>query len=340
MKNPPIPNLFHFATSELSQDAVLCWLLAHANLEYQLHKPALHCISQIFLRALAEAAQLSLPEIIQHLSIKRQYKNIDILCEINQEFILVIEDKTNTQQSKHQLAKYREITQADFSDHKRGFVYLKTGDQSDFGAVTDEGYAVFGRQQVLKVFETPDGDLAAQESDTFAFFRAHLREIENRVQSFKLDPVSQWSSDAWVGFFLELQVRLGQGHWGYVANPTGGFMGFWCGSQAALGCDVYLQIEANPQVATKLCFKIGDVENVSLRLVWYQNIIRSAREHSLQVKKPARFGAGQYMTVAQYDQHFPVCDSQGRLDLGCSLEVIKKALKTIKNAVLNDQKLV
>jgi hypothetical protein len=340
MKNSAIPNLFHFATSELSQDATFCWLLSHVSLEHQFHKPAMHRISQLFLRALIEATKLALPDMIQDLRIERQYKNIDILCEIDRQFILVIEDKTNTQQSKHQLAKYREIAQADFSDHKHGFVYLKTGDQSDFSAVIDEGYTVFGRHQLLKVFETPDGDLAAQESDTFAFFRAYLREIENRVQSFKLDPGGQWSSDAWVGFFLELQVRLGQGHWGYVANPTGGFMGFWCGSQAALGCDVYLQIEAKPKVSIKLCFKIGDVENVSLRDVWHLNIMRSAREHSLQVKKPLRFGAGQYMTVAQYDQNFPVCNSEGRLDLDGSLKVIDQALKTITRAVLNEQKLV
>jgi hypothetical protein len=36
------PNLFEFATTELSQDAVLAWLLARADQQYNSTDPRLH----------------------------------------------------------------------------------------------------------------------------------------------------------------------------------------------------------------------------------------------------------------------------------------------------------
>jgi hypothetical protein len=46
------PNLFDFATSELSQDAFFCWLLAWADARYSEQDPALHRTGRSLLNAL------------------------------------------------------------------------------------------------------------------------------------------------------------------------------------------------------------------------------------------------------------------------------------------------
>ncbi|KIM03976.1 MAG: hypothetical protein KN64_09660 [Sulfurovum sp. AS07-7] len=57
--------------------------------------------------------------------VKFEYKNIDILVidEANK-FVFVIENKVGAQESKEQLAKYREIAEEEFRDYKRFGIFL------------------------------------------------------------------------------------------------------------------------------------------------------------------------------------------------------------------------
>ena len=67
-------NLFHYATSELSQDAFICWLLAHGMEEHQVEDPLLCACALDFIRrvpGLENAQQID--------EIKQQYLKIDVL---------------------------------------------------------------------------------------------------------------------------------------------------------------------------------------------------------------------------------------------------------------------
>ena len=82
-------NLFDFATSELSQDAFICWLLNFAHEDHLREN-----------RYLTECAQKLLQKMVPEeeksfvTDIKQQYKNIDILIEVNDKYSVIIEDKT------------------------------------------------------------------------------------------------------------------------------------------------------------------------------------------------------------------------------------------------------
>ena len=56
------PNLFEFATSELSQDAVLCWLASWAGPEAAGSDPHLTALGREFLAALFRTHARELPE--------------------------------------------------------------------------------------------------------------------------------------------------------------------------------------------------------------------------------------------------------------------------------------
>jgi hypothetical protein len=55
------PNLFHHATSELSQDAVLCWLLSWTKPEHSADRPDLHQVGTDLLNLIYQRAQVPLP---------------------------------------------------------------------------------------------------------------------------------------------------------------------------------------------------------------------------------------------------------------------------------------
>ena len=79
-----VPNLFKYATSELSQDAIICYLLEWAKEEHKENDVQLHILATNFLDSLFEKFKdIHKPEKYKKIEIKKQYKHIDILCIVN-----------------------------------------------------------------------------------------------------------------------------------------------------------------------------------------------------------------------------------------------------------------
>ena len=57
------PNIFSFATSELSQDAMFTWLLSWADSKYQQHDASLHAVALSFVRLLTGINDLEVSSI-------------------------------------------------------------------------------------------------------------------------------------------------------------------------------------------------------------------------------------------------------------------------------------
>lgn len=99
------PNLFNFATSELSQDAFLCYLFNFAKEEYKENIKEYE-LANFILRELLKKCNLEIPKI-ENLDIKKQFYGIDILLIINEKTFIIIEDKTNTNERENQLEGYK-----------------------------------------------------------------------------------------------------------------------------------------------------------------------------------------------------------------------------------------
>ncbi|GAA3328735.1 hypothetical protein GCM10020331_073910 [Ectobacillus funiculus] len=97
------PNLFfQYATSELSQDAFLCWLLEWADPQYSETDVQLHNLGKRFVEAIFSKHQQ--PRVrIESINIRRQLDGLDILAVINDGFAILIEDKTYTSDHSGQL---------------------------------------------------------------------------------------------------------------------------------------------------------------------------------------------------------------------------------------------
>lgn len=324
-----LPNLFHFATKELSQDAMLCWLLSWAHNDHKGTHPYLHDVAKSLMSLIFCRAKIETKLEFTSIDIRKQDNGIDVLCVINNQICILIEDKKGSKQHSDQLARYKDhvFNKLGFSTDKVIPVYVQTGNQSDYIEVEKHGYHVLGRQDLLEVFESESGKLARSQSDIFRDFSDYMRQIEDDVQSYLVLRPSEWSWNSWQGFYTDIQQKLQDGKWDYVANPAGGFLGFWWHFDGTDDCEVYLQLEQE-----KFCFKISVDEaekRRDLRQFWYEKINSKCPEFGIKARRPDRFGNGQYMTVAILDQEYRMVNSDGVIDIEETIKILKSAQSVI-----------
>ena len=101
-------NLFDFATSELSQDAFFCWNLNWLAVKEDTEDPYYKYGKAMLDLFLGEHKK----DIYKEVKVKKQFNKIDVLVlfKDNQDnqYALIIEDKTNTSEHNEQIKKYRE----------------------------------------------------------------------------------------------------------------------------------------------------------------------------------------------------------------------------------------
>jgi hypothetical protein len=289
------PNLFGFATKELSQDAFIAWLLQWASPECQNHDALLNNCARRFVTKLL-SLQTKPPQDITIVKAGRQWENIDVWAEINEKHLLIIEDKTFTREHSNQLQTYRERATAWCAENSFQLVcvYLKTGSESAaiLENIKQQGFAVFGRRAFLDILNTSD-----VTNHIFIDFKEHLQDLEDAEIQFLKKPIKEWGDPDWKGFYQGLESLRPVVNWGYVPTPLGGFWNAVLNWHELKDCCPYIQIEQG-----LLCFKVGDVtENQSEIRNHYHSLFMAHCVGKTEIRKPYRFGKGVSMTIAVVD---------------------------------------
>ena len=194
-------NLFNYATSELSQDAFLCWLASYA-LEDAEPDDALRSCAR-------EMLELFVPEFngrpFTLTDVERQVWHIDVLLTAElagTTYKIIVEDKTNTREHSEQLMRYKEEIQKKFPGCIPCGVYYKTGFQSDLSAVHEAKYQYVSLEKMLDLLgryvEKTDSQILR---DYYGYWNTYL---ENARRYRELPP-AQWGSDQCTYFFDVLQ---------------------------------------------------------------------------------------------------------------------------------------
>lgn len=316
------PNLFAYATSELSQDAFICWLLEWADKSNYEHDPLLHKAGSALLKALLKTHDVDLAAAAT-VKVIHQHKKIDILVEINDEFLLLIEDKTSTNEHDNQLKRYKDYALSEYKSRTILPVFVKTGDQSSYEEVIRAGYTLFLRKDFLEILQANRVDNAI-----FVDFLQRVGEWEAATESWKRTPVVEWKLDKrrWIGFFKELQQQrdLPQLGWGYVPNQQGGFYGAWWHSQKCMdGVELYLQIKEED-----LEFRISANGRANLppsfRKDWQNHLLEEADIIGLPLKPYGR--SGRTMAIARLSpDSWMIKAENGLLDFPKTVEKLKTA---------------
>ena len=246
-------NIFNFATSELSQDAFICWLCNWVNFDDNSLSE-----DEKKLKLLAtEFIEKMLGEKLEDrkVNIKRQYQKIDVLLEIQNktEFItneneknpvvdiyVIIEDKVGTGLHSNQIEIYTKLISEKNKNINKGkalikTVYYKIYDEDNMERLKENGVnVILGRENILELLKEYKDKI---NNSIFENYHNYLSNIETDVNSYEKKNLEDWNSNCYIGFFKELKNeknllehaigRQKDCSWGYVNNSSGGFMGMW-----------------------------------------------------------------------------------------------------------------
>lgn len=321
------PNLFHFATSELSQDAFIAWLLAWANKECADVDKNLHACAVDFVRKLLDKDDYN----VQTVKVERQWENIDVCAEVNGEYFILIEDKKATKEHSDQLKRYLEKAKKRYANKNVVIVtvYFKMEEQNNLSQVIEAGYSIFTREKMLSILRPHD----SVTNNILCDYRENLEQLNDNINGFKTDPINKWGWYQWIGFFSTIKKEIG-GNWGYVSNPAGGFLGFWWHWTHKTLDDkdfaIYLQLEYS-----KLIFKIEVNEHRKncdrLREHCRKPLFEIAKQQNIKLEKYGKAGA--YMGIAKLSDDFRLSKSDGLLDLPATIENLKKMERLLNTVV-------
>jgi hypothetical protein len=308
---------------------MLCWLSAWADPSGAEHDRALHQLGQNFLQLVFAKHERRIPTAIKSIEIKKQHRSIDAVVVINKTIAICLEDKTGTTEHSGQLPRYVRALEDDGFSHDCILpVYVQTGEQGSYSAVRKAGYAVIRRMEIIDLFRAylSEGGPSSIVRD----FCDYLSGLEDKLHAFHYLPLAEWDSYAWQGFCATIQQVLGDGDWGYVPNPSGGFFGYWWNWHSDADSHQYVQIEQK-----SLCFKIEveDQEKRSeLRSKWNTRILEAAARENLNVVRPQRLGIGKTMTVAVLASDFRIVNSSGSLNMEATIDRLRKAAVILDRA--------
>lgn len=325
------PNLFAFATSELSLDAFLCWLLAWADPAYASEEPLLHVAATATLTAMAAKHAINLPPI-ERLVIERQSDHIDVLVRVNGDALVVaIENKLGTTEHSKQLPRYRQALARRFPQAQSVPIYFQGMDQGDYSAVRRAGYEVLLRPELLTLLRP-----AAESGNAIVLDGlARLEAIETATAGFTSRAPQKWNGACWRGFYSALQQRLDGAGWGWVNNAGGGFWGLWWGWTAAAGpagvdpAELYLQLEEG-RLTVRLAVESREAARAA-RDYWHPRVLAASAACGLELQRPARLAVGETMAIARLPEYRRTT-AGGALDLEATLNTLRRAEEVLLRA--------
>ena len=338
MKKNQTPNLFNYATSELSHDAFIAWLLSWADPTFE--DEPLHSFSRSVLFDFIDITGKNISGV-QKVDVKTQYRNIDVLVLLTDEsgkrWAVIVENKMHTREHSDQLKRYRENIHKDekledINDTQILGIYYKMWEQSDLKRVKDSEFSHFGRRHMLKLL---DEEYHTGTSDIVDHYERYLKQMQENLDAYETMKVKDWTGTQWTGFYSKLKQDLNDGDFGYVPNPSGGFMGYWFGGEN-IGDEnsLYLQSEQS-----KFCFKIHIKEKErrkAARNFWHRAVIDAGKEAGLEVVKPRVMRTGRWFTIGVIktpkEQPWMSIYENGKLNYPETLQKVRKALDVISIA--------
>ena len=348
--NSNAPNLFHYATKELAQDAALAYSLAWAQPAYHESHPRLHRLGTAMLRALlaTRIGETNIPTVTS-LDVKTQVDRIDVLARINDEnkdgLVLLAEDKVETDEHSNQIERYIETAEEHYPNRKIVPVYVKTGNASRQALPPENKCGRFLRRDLLDVLDRfPDtGDTIIDN------FRAHLKGLENETNSYRHEPPSEWNWVCREGFYTELENRMAkEDRWGYcdwefVNNPAGRFLSFYFAENTMARkpheVTMYLQIEDGTRLTVRLVERSGPGVRAPLMYKVLELLEDNARQaDDIKIKKAGRFrggetGAGAEVTFGDGESYLALTD-EGTVDMDVTMRHLDRTREFVAKVAI------
>ena len=327
------PNIFNYATSELSQDAMICYLLEWAKKENKevdanTHKIGVKLLDAFFNKYLEVIEK---PRTYDNVEVIKQDNNIDVLCVVNKRYPIIIEDKTNTKNHGDQLKRYFQQIESreEFESKNIMCIYFKTHDQSCYKDIEKNNYKVFLRKEILDVLNSYSTDNIILND-----YKEYLQKIEDDVNSYSTKRFNDWDYNSWKGFFIRLKEELNDGNWGYVANPTGGFLGYWFNW---VDIDnkhwIYFQIEYHNKDTFKFNIKLYSKIKEKINKDIFNEVSKKLYKdyENFKIRRPKKIRYGKSMTIAELDGNFIIENEDTTVNIDKTVKNIQTIIRLIND---------
>ena len=190
------PNLFKYATKELSQDAIICYILEWASEELKEVDSKVHRVGKRLIDGFFNKYRdIEKPEKYS-VVIKKQYKNIDVLCIVNDKYYIIIEDKTNTSKHSNQLIEYFKKISKNVPEENILRIYYKTGEEFDVDSL--DGYKLFSKIDILEALQGHTDNQIINE------YKEHIEQLV-KTSNYKNLPINKWDANTWISFTRDLK---------------------------------------------------------------------------------------------------------------------------------------
>jgi len=299
------PNIFNYATSELSQDAFLCYLLAFGKEKYKSDFPKEYALAHKFL------SKCGIDSKEEILSVGQQVNHVDVLI-VTTNHILIIEDKTYTNEHDDQIIRYvknmRSNDKKFTSDKKIKVCYVKTGDyvnsyrSSDETILSNKDCCSLRRQDLIELLKD------CHQDKVMDMFYERLMMVENEISACDEKDISTWISLKWFDFLYKTLKQKGKNfNIGWVHPRGGEFYACWLDWKQIGEIEKYKQIEIhlkeNGTNFVELCLKCAsDHKDITRK---HKNDIKIWQEQALQKGyiRPKRWAVGRTTTYAFKKAH-------------------------------------
>ena len=296
-----IPNIFDYATKELSQDAFISWLIMWSyntgevkTGDKLMYEPIYHA-SQDFIKMLLG------DDYIYNIQVKQlhlQKYNADIIVEFENDVVLLIEDKVNALADKTQIDRYMTAIKKDkhnLSLRPAKPVLLITGNQ-DY--IDDGTINIIRRKDIIECL----GKHIAfcQNHVLYADFYDYMTRKEDEFNKWQDVPVSDWSPETVEGFYSALKDNGIDGSYGYASNAQGGLWYFYFKPKSLDNIEgAYFQIEAEyKDTMTMTLYLRVSSDNPEETIQTRNNILDSINNDILT---PCRSRKGKTMRVGEIE---------------------------------------
>lgn len=265
------PNIFNFATSELSQDAFIAWLLSWADKKHKSANSQLHQLGLDFLQSLLAKQNISITEI-SNLEIKTQFHKIDVFVSFNMDnthYGIIIEDKVHTIDHNNQLERYVNKIKTLSQETVIVPIYFKTGYQVNLTRVKENGYHHYTVKDLLKVLTQTkvsqiNNDLLTQYQNYILKKEKDYDWAEKEANKYLNTPIKDWTWWTCVRFFYEYKQHFNAG-WGSVGNNREPLLAFWYGGSRFSIRDVETNKLIDLEIYSDVQFSRGKIK-ISFRI--------------------------------------------------------------------------
>jgi hypothetical protein len=303
------PNIFDYATSELSQDAFLIWLARWAKSKYSSSNNELHKTGKYFLNSLLQkkfGSDFKGYEEFDVIKITPQIQKIDILIELerkNVRLAIIIEDKVYSSEHSNQLEKYyKRVIELGYKKDEIIPIYFKTGFQHNLEKIRDKKYLIYSINDFFDVLK--NGKNAGIKNEIFIDYLEYIERVKKRYENDKLSfenfrdsKIGRWNWWNWIGFF-DKNAEVLNAKWGVVSNRRENLVAFWFGGaqikithmEKEFTFHPYINITYSDRAKYLISYRLGlngnTQKNKELRNIVIKEYIDIIQSRGIKVKIP------------------------------------------------------